>query len=45
MICLCACLIVFEGDSVLKMRIGNWSDYEAMIMKKFSKDSTPEALT
>jgi hypothetical protein len=34
-------LIVFEGDSVAKMYIGNWSDYATMMMEKFGKDLTP----
>src|ERR1700690_3973217 len=38
---ICTHLIVFEGDSVAKMYIGNWSDYETMMMEKFGKDLTP----
>jgi energy-dependent translational throttle protein EttA len=38
---ICTHLIVFEGDSVAKMYIGNWSDYEAMMVEKFGKDLTP----
>ncbi len=38
---ICTHLIVFEGDSVAKMYIGNWSDYEAMMREKFGKDLTP----
>src|SRR5512134_2613030 len=38
---ICTHLIVFEGDSTAKMYIGNWSDYEAMMMEKFGKDLTP----
>ena len=38
---ICTHLIVFEGDSVAKMYIGNWSDYEGMMMEKFGKDLTP----
>jgi ATP-binding cassette ChvD family protein len=38
---ICTHLIVFEGDSVAKMYIGNWSDYEAMMKEKFGKDLTP----
>jgi len=37
----CTHLIVFEGDSVAKMYIGNWSDYETMMEEKFGKDLTP----
>jgi len=36
----CTHLAVFESDSVAKMYIGNRSDYEAMVMDKFGKDST-----
>lgn len=38
---ICTHIIAFEGDSVAKMYIGNWSDYEAMMMEKFGKDLTP----
>ena len=38
---ICTHLIVFEGDSVAKMYIGNWSDYETMMREKFGKDLTP----
>ncbi|MBI5298234.1 MAG: energy-dependent translational throttle protein EttA [Chloroflexi bacterium] len=38
---ICTHLIVFEGDSVAKMYIGNWSDYETMMQEKFGKDLTP----
>jgi energy-dependent translational throttle protein EttA len=38
---ICTHMIVFEGDSVAKMYVGNWSDYEAMIQEKFGKDLTP----
>src|SRR5512144_1097348 len=38
---ICTHLIVFEGDSVAKMYIGNWSDYETMMQDKFGKDLTP----
>jgi len=37
----CTHLIVFEGDSIAKMYIGNWSDYETMMQEKFGKDLTP----
>ena len=33
--------IVFTGDSVTKMYIDNWSDYEEMMMEKFGKNLTP----
>ncbi len=38
---ICTHLIVFEGASVAKMYIGNWSDYETMMQEKFGKDLTP----
>ena len=38
---ICTHLIVFEGDSTAKMYLGNWSDYETMMMEKFGKDLTP----
>ena len=38
---ICTHLIVFGGDSVAKMYIGNRSDYEAMMREKFGKDLTP----
>ncbi len=38
---ICTHLIVFEGDSLAKMYIGNWSDYETMMREKFGKDLTP----
>ena len=38
---ICTHLIVFEGDSVAKMYIGNWSDYETMMQENFGKDLTP----
>ena len=38
---ICTHLIVFEGDSVAKMYVGNWSDYETMMTEKFGKDLTP----
>jgi hypothetical protein len=41
LVSICAHLIVFEGDSVAKMYIGNWSDYETMMEEKFGKDLTP----
>src|SRR5512140_3076105 len=38
---ICTHLIVFEGDSIAKMYVGNWSDYETMMQEKFGKDLTP----
>ena len=37
----CTHQVVFEGDSIAKMYIGNWSDYETMMQDKFGKDLTP----
>jgi translation initiation factor RLI1 len=39
---ICTHLIVFEGDAVAKMYLGNWSDYETMMIEKFGKDLTPQ---
>ncbi len=38
---ICTHLIVFEGESIAKMYVGNWSDYAAFMMEKFGKDLTP----
>jgi sulfate-transporting ATPase len=38
---ICTHIIAFEGESIAKMYLGNWSDYEAMMMDKFGKDLTP----
>jgi len=38
---ICIHLVVYEGYSIAKMYIGNWSDYEAMMWEKFGKDFTP----
>ena len=38
---LCTHIIAFEGESIAKMYIGNWSDYEEMMMEKFGKDLQP----
>jgi len=38
---ICTHIIAFEGDSIAKMYIGNWSDYETMMMEKFGKDLQP----
>jgi hypothetical protein len=35
-------LIVFEGDCIAKMYIGNGSDYESVMQEKFGKDLTPQ---
>jgi sulfate-transporting ATPase len=38
---ICTHIIAFEGESIAKMYLGNWSDYEAMMREKFGKDLTP----
>ena len=38
---ICTHLVVFEGDSIARMYLGNWSDYESMMQDKFGKDLTP----
>jgi len=38
---ICTRLIVFEGDHVAKMYLGNRSDYETMMVEKACKDITP----
>jgi sulfate-transporting ATPase len=38
---ICTHIIAFEGESIAKMYIGNWSDYEAFMMEKFGKDLQP----
>jgi ATP-binding cassette ChvD family protein len=38
---ICTHIIAFEGESIAKMYVGNWSDYEAFMLEKFGKDLTP----
>jgi ATPase subunit of ABC transporter with duplicated ATPase domains len=38
---ICTHIIAFEGDSQVRMFLGNWSDYEAFMKEKFGKDLTP----
>jgi hypothetical protein len=38
---ICTYLIVFEGDQVAEIYLGNWSDYETMMVEKVGKDITP----
>ncbi|MBK7452292.1 MAG: energy-dependent translational throttle protein EttA [Anaerolineales bacterium] len=38
---ICTHIIAFEGESIAKMYVGNWSDYEEMMMEKFGKDLQP----
>lgn len=33
----CTYSVVFEGDSVAKMYIGNWSDYETMMRENLGR--------
>jgi len=39
---ICTHSIVFEGESIAKMYIGNWSDYEVIMTEKFGKDLQPQ---
>ena len=38
---ICTHIIAFEGDSQVRLFLGNWSDYEAFMKEKFGKDLTP----
>ena len=38
---ICTHIIAFEGDSQVRLFLGNWSDYEAFMKDKFGKDLTP----
>ena len=38
---ICTHIVAFEGDSQVRMFLGNWSDYEAFMKEKFGKDLTP----
>ena len=38
---ICTHIVVYEGDSIPKMYVGNWCDYETAMMEKFGKDLTP----
>jgi ATP-binding cassette ChvD family protein len=38
---ICTHIIAFEGESIAKMYLGNWSDYETAMKEKFGKDLTP----
>jgi hypothetical protein len=37
---ICTDLIVFAGDPVAEMYLGNWSDYETMMVEKVGKAIT-----
>ncbi len=38
---ICTHIIAFEGDSQVRMFLGNWSDYEAFMKDKYGRDLTP----
>src|SRR5512142_2301097 len=38
---ICTHIIAFEGDSQVRLFLGNWSDYEAFMKDKLGKDLTP----
>src|SRR5512135_3497104 len=38
---ICTHILAFEGDSQVRLFLGNWSDYEAFMKEKFGKDLTP----
>src|SRR5512143_1848045 len=38
---ICTHILAFEGDSQVRLFLGNWSDYEAFMKDKFGKDLTP----
>lgn len=38
---ICTQTIAFEGESIAKVYIANWSYYEEMMMEKFGKDLQP----
>jgi ATP-binding cassette ChvD family protein len=38
---ICTHILAFEGDSQVRMFLGNWSDYEAFMKEKYGKDLTP----
>ncbi len=38
---ICTHIIAFEGDSQVRMFLGNWSDYETFMKEKLGKDLTP----
>lgn len=38
---MCTDIIAFESDTIAKMYVGNWSDYETTMQEKFGKDLTP----
>src|SRR5512138_1684553 len=38
---ICTHILAFEGDSQVRLFLGNWSDYEAFMKEKFGKDLAP----
>jgi energy-dependent translational throttle protein EttA len=38
---ICTHILAFEGDSVARLFLGNWSDYEAHMQAEFGKDVQP----
>jgi energy-dependent translational throttle protein EttA len=38
---ICTHIVAFEGDSQVRLSLGNWSDYEAFMKEKYGKDLTP----
>src|SRR5512138_217170 len=38
---ICTHILAFEGDSQVRLFLGNWSDYEAFMKDKYGKDLTP----
>jgi len=38
---ICTHILAFEGESQVRLFLGNWSDYEAFMQEKFGKDLTP----
>ena len=38
---ICTHIIAFEGDSQVRLFLGNWSDYEAFMREKYGKELTP----
>jgi energy-dependent translational throttle protein EttA len=38
---ICTHILAFEGDSQVRLFLGNWSDYEAFMKEKYGKDLTP----
>jgi sulfate-transporting ATPase len=38
---ICTHILAFEGDSLAKMYLGSWPDYEARMRERFGKDLIP----